>query len=581
MLFNSYIFIFLFLPAVLLGWYGLNRIKQYKMAQVFLVGMSLWFYAYFHVGYLAIILCSCGVNYLLSLYVSKYCDSLSADKLGNSSNADETCNLPEITKKACSYLKADETCNSSEITKKAGSHLKADETCNSPEITKKAGSHSGTDEKYPASRKDATQRKRTAVLWLGCILNLGILGYYKYFDFLIENVNAVANTDFNLRHILLPLGISFFTFQQLSYVVDRAKGQAPHYDLADYMTFVTFFPQLIAGPIVLHSEILPQFRDLEKRRLDRERFADGIIFFVIGLAKKVLLADLLAKPVAFAFENYSGLDSLTLFFGALAYMLELYFDFSGYCDMAVGIGKMFGMDLPVNFDSPYKSCSVREFWRRWHITLGRFFTTYVYIPMGGSRKGKLRMAINTMVVFALSGLWHGANWTFVVWGILHGLCVVWDRLKPEFMNRDRGVWKAIGCISTNIFVCLAWILFRSDSIGAAREYIKGLFSMRFFHSLGTLAETINCSELYVVRKALSLTRPGWIGPMYLYVFLAIILLSVWIVTRKNTTQIVNKFLCKNREQKKQSTAYSLWLAFMFTWSVISLSGVSTFLYFNF
>ena len=482
MLFNSYIFIFLFLPAVLLGWYGLNRIKQYKMAQVFLVGMSLWFYAYFHVGYLAIILCSCGVNYLLSLYVSKYCDSLSADKLGNSSNADETCNLPEITKKA-------------------GSYLKADETCNSPEITKKAGSHSGTDGKYPASRKDATQRKRTAVLWLGCILNLGILGYYKYFDFLIENVNAVANTDFNLRHILLPLGISFFTFQQLSYVVDRAKGQAPHYDLVDYMTFVTFFPQLIAGPIVLHSEILPQFRDLEKRRLDRERFADGIIFFVIGLAKKVLLADLLAKPVAFAFENYSGLDSLTLFFGALAYMLELYFDFSGYCDMAVGIGKMFGMDLPVNFDSPYKSCSVREFWRRWHITLGRFFTTYVYIPMGGSRKGKLRMAINTMVVFALSGLWHGANWTFVVWGILHGLCVVWDRLKPEFMNRDRGVWKAIGCISTNIFVCLAWILFRSDSIGAAREYIKGLFSMRFFHSLGTLAETINCSELYVVRKA--------------------------------------------------------------------------------
>ena len=242
MLFNSYIFIFLFLPAVLLGWYGLNRIKQYKMAQVFLVGMSLWFYAYFHVGYLAIILCSCGVNYLLSLYVSKYCDSLSADKLGNSSNADETCNLPEITKKA--------------------------------------GSHSGTDEKYPASRKDATQRKRTAVLWLGCILNLGILGYYKYFDFLIENVNVVANTDFNLRHILLPLGISFFTFQQLSYVVDRAKGQAPHYDLVDYMTFVTFFPQLIAGPIVLHSEILPQFRDLEKRRLDRERFADGINIYV-------------------------------------------------------------------------------------------------------------------------------------------------------------------------------------------------------------------------------------------------------------------------------------------------------------
>lgn len=495
MLFNSYIFIFLFLPLALLGWYGLNKYKQYKFAQIYLVCMSLWFYAYFNASYLSIILVSCLVNFMLSF----------------------------ILERKKEYFEM--------------------------------------------------QSRRKVVLWGGVLFNLGVLAYFKYYDFFVENLNIVLKTDFNLKHILLPLGISFFTFQQLSYVVDRCKGKAGHYDLVDYMTFVTFFPQLIAGPIVLHSEIMPQFQDERKRSFDVEQFSKGIVYFVIGLSKKVLLADLLAKPVDFVFANYSGLDTPSLLLGGLCYMLELYFDFSGYCDMAIGIGKFFGMDLPENFDSPYKSSSVREFWRRWHMTLGRFFTMYVYIPMGGSRKGKIFTAINTMVVFALSGLWHGANWTFVLWGLLHGICVVWDRVKPNVAEKYQKLSRPAGCIFTNCFVYLAWIIFRSDSITQAWEYITSLFSMRFFHSLGTVATTLETSEMYVFEKALSMTRKSFIGPMYLLVFILLLVCSVYILTRKNTAQIA--------KEREMTGGFACLLAFLFTWSVISLSGVSTFLYFNF
>lgn len=483
MLFNSYIFIFLFLPLALIGWNILNRIKQYKLAQGFLVAMSLWFYAYFNVSYLLIIVISCLVNYCISLFC---------------------------------------------------------------------------------------QRNKLS-LWAGVVFNLGLLGYFKYYDFFIENVNALLRTDFNLRYILLPLGISFFTFQQLSFVIDRCQGKAEHYDFIDYLTFVTFFPQLIAGPIVLHSEIMPQFKDYERRVFDRDRFEQGIIYFVIGLSKKVLLADLLAKPVNFVFQSYDGLDSVSLIAGGVAYMLELYFDFSGYCDMAVGIGKMFGIDIPANFNSPYKSASVKEFWRRWHITLGRFFTTYVYIPLGGSRKSKIRTIVNTMIVFALSGLWHGANWTFVVWGLLHGLGVVFDVIKGKGHETKAG--RVIGIIFTNIFVMLGWIIFRSDSLSAAFAYIKGIFAFRHFYSIGVVAEHMTMSELYVVEKYLKMSRPQMVSTMYYYLFLVVLAVSVFIVTRRNTSEIVTT--------KKKGFGMALALAFLLMWSVISLSGVSTFLYFNF
>ncbi|MDE6127640.1 MAG: hypothetical protein K2G16_00400 [Lachnospiraceae bacterium] len=321
------------------------------MAQCFLIAMSLWFYAYFNVNYLAVILLSCAANYLFSLLLTR-------------------------------------------------------------------------------SKEPAFHR---AVLIAGCIVNIGILGVFKYYNFFVENLNTVFRTGFTCRHILLPLGISFFTFQQLSFVIDRCKGKAPHYSLPDYLNFVTFFPQLTAGPIVLHSEIVPQFQDLTKRRFAMNDFAQGICCFVFGLSKKVLLADTLAGAVNYGFSEIAKLDTPAAVMVAVSFALELYFDFSGYCDMAIGIGRMFRIRIPDNFNAPYKSASVKEFWKRWHMTLGRFFTQYVYIPLGGSRKGTLRTIRNTMIVFLLSGLWHGADWSFVLWGFLHGVGVS--------VNVISGFWK--------------------------------------------------------------------------------------------------------------------------------------------
>ena len=300
MLFNSYIFICILLPVALLGWFGLNYFGHTRLAGLFLTGMSLWFYGYFHVSYLLIIVSSIAVNYIISLTAVKL--------------------------------------------------------------------------------EDREGPEKKILLVVAVVINLGILFYFKYTDFFIENLNALTGSDYALRHIMLPLGISFFTFQQISYVVDRCLGRAPHYGLIDYMVFVTFFPQLIAGPIVTYDEMLPQFKDMARRRIDRDNMRTGIRYFVIGFAKKVLIADTLAGPVNYAFVMPRELDSLTVIIVMLLYMFELYFDFSGYCDMASGIAKMFNIDLPVNFNSPYTSPNVKELWQRWHITLSRFFTKYL-IPV--------------------------------------------------------------------------------------------------------------------------------------------------------------------------------------------------------
>lgn len=490
MLFNSYIFIFLFLPVTLFGWYLLNKMEKYTLAQVFLTGMSLWFYAYFNVSYLAVILGSCGLNYVLSFLLEKR-DS-------------------------------------------------------------------------PAMRK--------GILAAGCAANLGILGYFKYYDFFLENLNMAFRADFALRHILLPLGISFFTFQQLSFIIDRCKGKAPHYTLTDYLNFVTFFPQLIAGPIVLHSELIPQFQDKARRRFDTNSFAQGMAFFTIGAGKKVLLADTLAKAVNYGFADIAALDSAAAFVVALAYTFELYFDFSGYCDMAVGIGKMFCIDIPDNFNSPYKSASVKEFWRRWHITLGRFFTTYVYIPLGGNRKGKVRTVINTMVVFLLSGLWHGANWTFVFWGFLHGVGVSVNNLFAKKVP-VKGIKRRLSQFITFAFICLAFVFFRSDTLGDGFLFMKQLFSFQYNGSLMAVAEAVNIPEIYIVTKVLDMKAPQLLSIVNVSMLLAVMAVSVWMLCARRTREIV--------EKNQWNPAFTLKMSLLFVWMVLSLSGVTTFLYFNF
>lgn len=498
MLFNSYIFIFLFLPLTLTGWYLLNRLKAYEPAKFFLAGMSLWFYGYFNVYYLAVIIVSILANYLLS-YLLTF-------------------------------------------------------------------SH--------------TAFSRRAGLFAGLVLNLGLLFYFKYYDFFFENINAVFHTNFNLKHILLPLGISFFTFQQLSFIIDRCTGKAPHYSFANYITFVTFFPQLIAGPIVLHKEMIPQFEDLSNRRFSSDNFAKGIVLFTIGLGKKVLLADTLAIPVNFGFDQTPFLDTPSTLLVILAYTFEIYFDFSGYSDMAMGLGKMFNIDIPANFNSPYKACSVKELWQRWHMTLSRFFIQYVYIPLGGSRKGKLRTICNTFIVFFLSGLWHGANWTYVAWGTMQGLLVIWDNLgivgvkgSQEKVPSRILIPRWLGWIFTFSFFNLSLFFFRSDNMANAFHMFKNILAFKETGYLFKIAARLDIPEFYLFKQVINMTKPELLSYAYVILFFLLLIISAFVLTRKNAVQIINEHPLNFR--------LCLFITVIFVWSVISFSQVSTFIYFNF
>lgn len=517
MLFNSYIFIFLFLPLALLGWYGLNYSKKYKWANIFLAGMSLWFYGYFNVHYLVIILCSIGLNYLISYLLTRISmESVSA-----------------------AYSASD-----------------------SPAI----GSH--------------TKLWRRISLITGIVLNLGILFYFKYYDFFIENINLAFHTDYALKHILLPLGISFFTFQQLSFIIDRCLGRCEHYSLINYVTFVTFFPQLIAGPIVLYKEMIPQFENVSRRSFDTSSFSRGIYLFVLGLAKKVLLADTFALMANFGFAQTFSLDCISTIVVVLAFAFELYFDFSGYSDMAMGLGKMFNIELPINFNSPYRSCSMKEFWQRWHITLSRFFTTYVYIPLGGSRKGRIRMLINIFIVFLLSGLWHGAAWTFVAWGAMHGLLVMWDNLGIVGIKGHDGKRPSrfhippwLGWTITFTLYNLSLIFFRSRSMTAAIQLYKNLLSGNYTGKIHEVAAQLDIAEIYIIKQVVGLPAPHLTNGMYVIFMILFFVLAFYLIFRPNAYE---------RAMQGELTSGRCWgICILLVWCIVSLSQVSTFLYFNF
>lgn len=237
---------------------------------------------------------------------------------------------------------------------------------------------------YRALLKDNTNNSVRKIILIGMIFfNLGLLFYYKYFNFFIENVNTLFQTEYALRDILLPMGISFFTFQQLSFIIDSYKRKVPQYNLLNYAVYVSYFPQLVAGPIVRYDEVLPQLNDFNKKKLDWDNLSDGFVIFILGLAKKMLIADVFGKAVDWGYGNLSIISSGEAYLIMLAYTMQIYFDFSGYCDMAIGIAKMMNIELPMNFNSPYKAKSIPEFWNRWHMTLTRFLTEYVYIPLGG------------------------------------------------------------------------------------------------------------------------------------------------------------------------------------------------------
>jgi alginate O-acetyltransferase complex protein AlgI len=322
------------------------------------------------------------------------------------------------------------------------------------------------------------------LLVLAITANLLLLAYFKYANFFIDNINLVSDHRFKLDDIILPLGISFYTFTQIAFLVDAYQGKVREYQFVNYLLFVTYFPHLIAGPILHHQEMIPQFEKPRTYELTYENFSVGITIFIIGLFKKVVLADGLAAFVGLAFNlpaGSAGPGFVDAWGGVLAYTFQIYFDFSGYSDMAIGISRMFGIHLPLNFNSPYKATSIVEFWRCWHMTLSRFLKSYLYIPLGGNRKGPSRRYLNLVITMLLGGFWHGAGWTFVIWGALHGTYLIINQLFIKYKKRIdcpvfRGlVWLTGSRLLTFLCVTIAWVFFRSDGVLNATKILKSMF----------------------------------------------------------------------------------------------------------
>lgn len=508
MQFNSYIFILCFLPITLVFYFLLNNYGRDKLARLFLLGMSLWFYGYFNTSYLLIICASIGVNFLLSKAMNRW-----------------------------------------------------------------------------------EGKAKKSLFLTGILFNVGLIFYFKYYDFFLSNINGVFGTDFVLRHIVLPLGISFFTFQQISFMVDSYRGETGSYSFLEYALFVAFFPQLVAGPIVLHSELIPQFQNKDKWKVNYDNLSRGLMLFARGLAKKVLVADTFGNAVNWGFAQAAtiavGEGALTrseIVIVMLSYTFQIYFDFSGYSDMATGLGAMFNLDIPMNFNSPYKALSVADFWKRWHMTLTRFLTTYIYIPLGGSRKGKLRTYVNTMIVFLVSGLWHGANWTFILWGILHGLAQCFNKFtRPVYDAAVRGiealpaalskvlsgVLKAAMWLVTFLFINVAWLLFRADSITQFLQILRRL-SVYNYDIREELLESFRIPKIRYVFSMFGLNP----SDMATLIFCTAVFMAFALILA----------LCfqNNYQSKCRKNIWNL----LTTWAlliicIVSLSRISTFLYFNF
>lgn len=422
------------------------------------------------------------------------------------------------------------------------------------------------------SEKPDCIRIRKLIFGLALAVNIGSLFFFKYYDFFIDNVNTIFKTSLLFLHIALPLGISFFTFQQLSYVIDSYKGDEDikKYNFFDYTLFVTYFPQLIAGPIVTHDEMVPQFADPSKKQFNSDSFAKGLYAFALGLGKKVIIADSFGLLVDAGFADVSKLGTVNAILVMLAYTFQIYFDFSGYCDMATGVGKMMNIDITMNFNSPYKAIGIVDFWKRWHITLTRFFTRYIYIPLGGNRKGDVRTYVNILIVFFVSGVWHGANWTFIVWGLLHGIANVITRAVDKktgwFSQNKSKVLKVLLWLLTFVFVNLTWVVFRAESLAQAEEFYRQLFSFNGISTVTELLKTMYVGGFELLGQIIP--KFALIMPVGMFAF------ALFASTlTKNTNERLNSF--------KPTFVKVLVTPAIIFWCIMSFAGVSSFLYWNF
>jgi alginate O-acetyltransferase complex protein AlgI len=332
--------------------------------------------------------------------------------------------------------------------------------------------------------KSRGSRRAKSLLVLGVATDLAVLAFFKYTDFFIGTIDALPGVAIPMAHIVLPLGISFFTFTQIAFLVDVSRGISMEYSFVHYLLFVTYFPHLIAGPVLHHRQMMPQFAAATTYRFDNGLFTEGSSIFLVGLAKKVVLADSLAafvSPLFDAVEHGSAVTFFEAWGAALAYTFQLYFDFSGYSDMAIGLSLLFGVRLPINFASPYKSLNIVDFWRRWHMTLSQFLRDYLYLPLGGNRHGPVRRYINLMITMMLGGLWHGASWTFVCWGTLHGLYLVvnhgWQRLSGAARaanSPSSAIRRGCSVAVTFLAVIAGWVVFRAKSLHGAVAIFAGM-----------------------------------------------------------------------------------------------------------
>jgi len=536
--FNSYIFILLFLPLSVLGYFNLNKVNN-KYARIFLVIMSLWFYGYFNYSYLLLILASIIINFFI------------------------------------------------------GSKLSG--------MTNNSGS-------------------KKILLFIGVLFNVLLIGYFKYYDFFVSNINLIFKSDFNLKNILLPLGISFFTFQQISYIVDSYHGETKGYDFIEYALFVTYFPQLVAGPIVLHSEMIPQFRNEKLWKINYDNLCRGFMLFTFGLSKKMLIADKFGLAVDAGFVDVHYIGSGDMWIMMLAYTIQLYFDFSGYSDMATGIGLMFNFEIPMNFNSPLRATSITNFWTRWHMTLMRFLRNYIYFPLGGSRKNTLRTYVNIMIVFLISGIWHGANYTFILWGVLHGIISITERFLSgvfginkinrehnscAFGNEDAIInneandtnncvnnnslknnssfsifkskpYLAIRMVMTYFFVSMLFFLFRSNTVSDWLYMAREMFTEWELKTTRNVLTGFNVPGFHKIMSSLGILNPVINGER---VTCLLYFIFAWILI----------FLFKNNytgftKMREGDTTYKYFMAascVMMLICIMSLGNVSTFLYFNF
>lgn len=398
------------------------------------------------------------------------------------------------------------------------------------------------------------------------VVNIGLLLYFKYTNFLITSVNRFTGNEWSLKELIQPLGISFFTFQQIAYVVAIYRKEIEKVSILDYLAYILYFPKILMGPLMDPVDFSEQFNNQMVKKVDWDNIACGVKIFSLGLFKKVMLADIFAKGVSWGFSNIDTASSMDWILVTLFYTFEIYFDFSGYSDMAVGTSQMLNITLPINFDSPYKALSIRDFWKRWHISLTKFFTKYVYIPIGGSRKGKILTYVNTMIVFLISGLWHGANWTFILWGALHGFFMIFDRL---FEKVEEKVFEPVRWILTFCIVNVLWLLFRADSIGQWKSIITRVLFMQDTTISQGLIDCFWLPESQFLIDTLHLTFSSAIRGYWLLIYM-VAGLGICLVPENNY-----------RHLKSLSVIMMLVAAGAFVWGLICLSSESVFVYFNF